>query len=118
MFIVCCIFALLETVAYGVGSWTIMYLYIWPLLVFIVLMLKPIVRDCFLIWAVVSGTFGLCFGALCTLVYFPFGWAYMVVYFSSGFPWDILHSITNFIIMIALGNPLYKALRRVINETR
>ena len=60
-------FVLLEFVLYGFGLWSWMYLYVWFLLYWLVRRLRRM--DSAPGWAVVSGAYGLAFGALCTPVY-------------------------------------------------
>ena len=59
-------FVLLEFVLYGFGLWSWMYLYVWFLLYWLVRRLRRM--DSAPGWAVVSGAYGLAFGALCTPV--------------------------------------------------
>lgn len=99
------IFALLEGLFYGFGIWWIMYLYVWTILWFIVLCFRKNTQAFF--WALVSGAFGISFGALCSVPYFIIGgirggFAYWV----SGIPFDIPHGIGNFIIALALYRPI------------
>jgi energy-coupling factor transport system substrate-specific component len=106
------IFVILEGFFYGFGPWWINYLYVWTVL-FVVTMLFQNKRSPFL-WAVVSGAYGLGFGALCSIPYFltggiPSGIAYWV----SGIPFDIVHGISNFIITLVLFNPIHKLLSKL-----
>ena len=85
----------------------------WPLLCLITLLLKRLIKEEFLVWAVVSGGFGLIFGALFAVFYLPMDPHYALSYWISGLPWDVAHSISNFIVMLILGKPLYRLLRRL-----
>ena len=60
-------FVLLEGLVFGFGIWWVSYLYIWSILALIVLSLRKITSV--ILWAVVSGAFGLLFGALCAIPY-------------------------------------------------
>ena len=113
MIITSLVFAGLETMVYGIGTWTLMYLYVWPVLVLAVLLLKPIVKSNFTVWAVVAGIYGLSFGFLCTLIYIPLGWNYCLAYFIKGLQFDVIHGASNFIITLTLGKTVYTALNRV-----
>ena len=57
-------FILLEGCLYGFGLWWISYLYVWSILAGIVLVLRQPKAPA-LFWAILSGFFGLSFGALC-----------------------------------------------------
>lgn len=102
------VFIVLEFVLYGFGMWSWMYLYIW----FVPFLAARLLRGVqgALPWALVSGVFGLCFGALCTPVYFitqgPGG---ALAWWLAGIPTDVGHCIGNFFVMLLL----YRPLRRV-----
>ena len=69
------VYVLLEILVYGLGDWNIMYLYTWPLLWLAAWLLRAMEAP--LGWAMLSGCFGLLFGALCTPVYWAMGgWEY------------------------------------------
>ena len=57
------VFVLVEGLIYGFHIWWINYLYVWPLLVVVVLLLKKGSHP--LLWAIVAGLFGLLFGIKC-----------------------------------------------------
>ena len=64
-----------------------------------------------LVWAALSGCFGLLFGALCALVYWiTGGWAFAVSWWVAGIPMDLLHGAGNFVVALALFSPLRRAL--------
>lgn len=115
-FLTILVFNLFELVQWGFGTWWVSYLYVWPLLCLLVLLLKRLVREEFLIWSMVSGVFGLLFGSLFTLVYIPVDPRYALSYWISGLPWDVTHCISNFVIMVVLGKPLYQLLLRLNNR--
>ena len=96
---------------WGFGLWWISYLYVWPLLCLLVLLLKRIIKEDFIIWAVVSGFFGLVFGTLFAILYIIIDPAYALAYWISGLPWDVWHAVWNFVLMAALGKPLYRGLK-------
>jgi len=108
------VFVVLEGLIYGFGSWWFCYLYIWALLALAVKLLKGVV-DTPLLWACVSGVFGLLFGGLCSITYlFIGGPAYALSYWVSGIPFDITHCIANFIIALVLMKPLTGLMRRLV----
>ena len=103
------VFVVLEFILYGFGLWSWMYLYIWFILYGIALLLHRM--DSALGWALVSGAYGLAFGALCTPVYFitqgPGG---ALAWWIAGIPTDIGHCLGNFFTMLLL----YRPLRRIL----
>ena len=119
-FIIVTVFSLVEGLMWGFGLWWVSYLYVWPLLCLTVLLLKRIIKEEFIIWAVVSGVFGLIFGSLFAIAYIPVDPAYAFSYWIAGLPWDIWHGMWNFILMAVLGKPIYRVLKNVnskINAT-
>jgi len=67
----------------------------------------------------------LTFGALCSIPYLFMGWINgsfltgiqsAMAYWITGIPFDILHGISNFFIMLFLFKPLYKNLNKVITK--
>lgn len=111
------VFILLEGTIYGMHLWWIMYLYAWPLLVFIAWLFRK--NTSAILWAAISGIFGLCFGALCAIPYFFIGLSTggvsaglraAVTWWIAGIPWDFVHCGGNFVIMIVLYHPVSKAM--------
>lgn len=105
-------FVLLEGILFGFGIWWVSYLYIWSILALIVLLLRKM--DAALLWAVVSGAFGLSFGALCAIPYLISGGPGAAFsYWTSGIPYDVLHCAGNFVLTLVLYRPLLTLLRRL-----
>lgn len=112
-------FILIEGLIYGFGLWWVMYLYAWPLLALFARAFSRV--DSAFFWAMVSGAFGLLFGFLCAIPYFfiglPGGFsAGLVQMFSwwvAGIPFDLIHGISNFALMLALYRPISDLLRRM-----
>lgn len=103
------VFTLLQGLIYGFGLWMVNYLYVWPILYFIAHWLRHERRA--YIWAMVSGGFGLLFGALCSLVYlFVGGVAMMAASFVAGISFDLIHCAGNFMVALLLFAPLDKLL--------
>ena len=103
----------LEWLVWGFGLWTANYLYIWPLLAGIAYLFRGMEAP--LGWAVLSGAFGLCFGALCAPVYaIAGGWAYGLSWWVAGIPFDLLHCAGNFAIALVLFNPLRRLLKKLL----
>ncbi len=104
------VFNMFEFIQWGFGVWWVSYLYVWPFLCLLVLLLKKLARGEFLVWSVVSGGFGLIFGALFALAYLPIDPSYALAYWISGLPWDVWHGGWNFALMLALGKPVHRVL--------
>ncbi len=99
-------FVFLEGFLYGFGIWWFSYLYIWSLLACIVLLLRG--NTSLLFWSIVSGFFGLSFGALCSLPYLlSGGFAAAFSYWVSGLLFDVFHCIGNAALCLLLFRPLY-----------
>lgn len=104
-------FVLVEGVIYGFGLWWVMYLYAWPLLAWLTRRLRK-QKDA-LTFAVLSGGFGLAFGALCSIPYFIAGGpAAGFTWWVAGIPFDIVHGISNFVLMLCLYKPVRSVLER------
>ena len=105
-------FVLLEGILYGFGVWWMSYLYIWSILALITLALQKI--NSALLWAVVSGAFGLSFGALTAIPYLISGGpGAAFAYWTNGIPFDILHCCGNFVLTLILYKPLLPILKKV-----
>lgn len=99
------VFALLEGLLYGFGIWWVMYLYVWTILALVTLIFHK--NNSTFFWAIISGIFGLSFGALCSIPYFiTGGLGAGIGYWISGIPFDIIHSIGNFVVVLVLFKPL------------
>ena len=109
-------FVLLEIAIYGAGLWNIMYLYVWPLLVFAALPFREAKsRTAF---AAVAGLHGLCFGALCAVPYYFIGGFPMAFsWWVSGIPYDIIHCVSNTVLTFVLLPPLYALTLRRKKQT-
>lgn len=105
-------FVFLEGFLYGFGMWWFQYLYIWSILAMVVLLLRN--NTSALFWSIISGFFGLSFGALCTLPYlFTGGPAAAFSYWVSGLGFDLTHCIGNVVLCLVLFKPLYALLQKV-----
>ncbi len=108
-FVVSVLFVLTECLQFGFGLWVVMYFYIWPLLVLVVLLLRRQAGR--LVFAEIAGFFGLFFGMLCSLPYFAFGgWKHVLAWWIQGIPADVLHAVSNAILMFVLYLPLNRAM--------
>ena len=111
------VYVAMEILCFGLGTWNICYLYVW---------LVPVVLGVFLgetrqplAWALITGVFGLIFGALCGIVdFFVGGAGYAVTKWVSGIPFDIAHCAGNFCMALALYKPLRELLERLYRRMR
>ena len=104
-------FALLEIALYGAGLWNLMYLYVWPIVVLAALPFRRSESRAF--WAAIAGLHGLCFGALCAIPYFFIGgWQMAFSWWVSGIPYDVIHCVSNTVLVFVLFPPLRRALER------
>ncbi len=117
------VFIILEGAMYGVQLWWIMYLYAWPLLVLVTWISRK--KASALLYAIISGIFGLCFGALCAIPYFFIGLSSggvssgistAVTWWIAGIPWDLVHCAGNFVVMFTLYRPVSMAMKLVIKN--
>lgn len=109
------VFVLLEALVWGLGLWVISYMYAWPLLTLITVLLRK--NDSALIWAVIAAIHGLCFGALCAIPYFFIGGSEMAfTYWISGIPFDLVHCGGNFVLTLLLYAPLKKAMTKALKR--
>jgi energy-coupling factor transport system substrate-specific component len=112
IFLVIPVFVLLEGCIYGFGLWWIMYLYAWPILAALTLLFRS--QKSAFFWSVLSGAFGLLFGALCAIPYlFISGVSAAVSWWIAGIPFDIIHCIANFLICMVLFPPMRSLLTRL-----
>lgn len=69
VFFIIYIFVLVEGLIYGFGLWWINYLYVWSVQAAVSLFFRK--QKSVLFWSILSGFFGITFGALCALPYLP-----------------------------------------------
>ena len=111
------LYVTMEILFYGLGLWNINYFYIWAVLGVSAWILKDLRHP--LAWAMLSGAFGLLFGALCGIVdVFIGGFGYAVTKWVSGIPFDIMHCAGNFVMALLLFCPLRKLLEAQYEKMR
>ena len=111
------VYVILEILCFGLGIWNVYYLYVWPLLVLVAIFLRDMKQP--LAWALVSGIYGLLFGALCGIAdAFIGGMGFAVAKWASGIPFDIAHCIGNFIMAMVLFQPLRELLEKLYRNMR
>ena len=102
----------MELLFYGISLWNINYLYIWAVLALAAGCMKKMQHP--LGWAILSGAFGLLFGALCGIVdIFIGGFGYALTKWISGIPFDIAHCAGNFVIALLLFVPMRRLLEKL-----
>lgn len=118
------VFILIEGCMFGFGIWWIMYLYIWPLLALITWIFRR--QENVLFWALLSGMYGLFFGALCAIPYVVIGTAGGGIrsglyagftWWVAGIPYDLLHCGGNFTLMLVLYTPVRKVMNKLKEMT-
>ena len=111
------VYVLLDILLFGIGIWNIYYLYIWAILAFVAIAFRK--NENPLLWAVISGAFGLLFGAFCIPVdIFIGGFGYAAGKWVSGIPFDLLHCAGNFVIALVLFVPLRKLLEKLYRRMK
>ena len=106
------VFVLLEGFLWGFGTWWFCYLYVWTILWGVTMLTAKI--DSLLFRVVISGVFGMLFGAFTALVYLCIGGPAMAFsYWVSGIPFDILHCAGNMAVTLVLFKPLYALLKKI-----
>ena len=110
------IFSITEIFIYGLSTWFLGYFIIWPLLIITTKLLQNTVNSEYG-YAVIAGTFGLLFGLFFALIESIFyGYAYGISYWLRGLPFDIVHGISNFIIVLILFKPLTNTITDQYNK--
>jgi len=109
------IFVFCEILTYGVSIWSVNYLYVWAVLWFLCLLLRK--TESALIFTIISGLFGLCFGILCSIPYFlTAGIGGGIAYIVNGILFDLAHCFGNVVLTALLYNTLYKVLKSIVKK--
>lgn len=115
VFLIIYVFVFLEGIFYGFGLWWVNYLYVWTVQSIVTLILRK--QTSVFFWSILSGFYGISFGALCAIPYFFMGGpSSAFAYWVSGIAYDIPHCIGNVIVCLLLFKPLYKVLDQVLNK--
>lgn len=112
----CFVYVTLNAIFAGVGLWWATYIIVWPLFALLAYKLRNI--NSWIIWAIINGSFGLCFGAIFALPYIVVSPTYALSYWISGIPYDILHCAGNFTAALLLGKPIDTAFKRIIADNK
>lgn len=114
------VFILIEGCIFGFGLWWVMYLYAWPLLVLLTWIFRK--QDLVLFYSVLAAAFGFLFGFLCAIPYVVIGAADGGIknglyagftWWVAGIPFDMIHGVSNFVVMLALYKPVRFVLRKI-----
>lgn len=109
------LYVLMEILFYGIQLWNINYLYVWSILALGAWLLRK--SESPLSWALLSGVFGLLFGALCAPVYlFSGGLGFAVSWWISGIPFDLMHCAGNFVMTLVLFMPMRRLLENLYRK--
>lgn len=88
VFFIIYVFVLAEGLVYGFGIWWFNYLYVWSIQAVINLLFRK--QKSVVFWSILSGFYGITFGALCSLPYFAIGGpSAAFAYWVSGLAYDI-----------------------------
>ena len=106
------LYVALEFCVWGFGLWSLCYLYAWPLLFCLARLFRRMESP--VGWAVLSGCFGLLFGALGAIVYWiTGGWAAAVSWWVAGIPMDLIHAAATVIFIMIAAEPMLEKLDRI-----
>lgn len=117
-------FIIIEVMIFGFNPlWVVAYCYVWPLLCLVTLLFKERPKSSFAP-ALLSGFFGLFFGFLCSFPYLfittgtnpTASLASAITWWIAGIPFDVIHGVSNFIIMLVLYVPVSRVLDRAVNK--
>lgn len=109
------VYVALEILVYGISTWNIYYLYIWLILALAAYLMRGVRGR--IPWAILSGAFGLAFGALCGITdIFLCGFSVAVAKWLSGISFDLIHCVGNFVIALLLFDPLRSLMERLYNR--
>ena len=111
----CYVYVAMEILTFGIGTWNINYLYIWALIVLAAWLMRKTEQP--LAWALLSGVFGLFFGAFCAPVDVVIGgWSYAISKWISGIPFDALHCGGNFVLALIMYKPLRTLMEKLYGD--
>ena len=115
------IFVLLTGLLNGFSAWWVPYTYIWTVLWGITMLLPKDMPNKIgaIVYPVVCALHGLAFGILYApawAVLSGFDFEYTVLWVITGFPWDIVHMIGNFVAGLLII-PLYKLLSKLVRRS-
>lgn len=113
-------FVIIEGLLYGFTVYWFGYLYIWPLLCVLGCLAGK--KSSIFSLTLINTFFGLLFGFMFSFIYIFLGSPHPGVGFAltwwiAGIPYDIIHGVGNFVVMLVLYKPVSKVLQLVSQET-
>lgn len=106
------IYAACEFFVWGIGLWSVSYLYVW--LILFAAARAAASAHSRLAMALLAAVFGFFFGALCSLpIAAGGGWGAAFVWWQSGVGMDLIHGVSNFVLVFFLYDPLCRLLVRL-----
>lgn len=108
------VFVIVMGLIYGFGVWWFGYIILWPFLCVMTYKLENVISEKYLILSLYSGIFGLLFGFFYAIPYGIFGGINAgIAYWVSGIPFDIIHGIGNYFIMLFLGEKIFRVVKNL-----
>lgn len=110
------VFVTLQALVWGMGDWVIGYYWIWPFWVVLIHLLKRVNKTNEFRWAILSSIWGFLFGILFAINHgILYGLNFSIAYWIKGISFDIIHAISNYIVIIVLFVPTQKLFERLVN---
>ncbi|MFI3284365.1 MAG: hypothetical protein R3Y57_04710 [Erysipelotrichaceae bacterium] len=107
------IFVFMQIPLYGFGDWTLVYFVVWPVLVWGCYKMRNHLNTVYKM-SIVSGLFGLCFGLFFSIPYLLVSIDYAWIYFLRGLVYDVIHCLSNVLIMLILYDMVNKQFKKLI----
>ncbi len=106
------LFALIESLWWGLSIWTVTYFYVWPLLILVTWLFRKQMNR--VTAACLSSLYGFAFGFLCALTTLVIGGpSAAFAWWVAGIPYDLVHGVANFLIAFILFDPLMNVLQKL-----
>lgn len=109
-----CTFVVLMGLLHGFGLWWFGYVILWPFLSILTVLIRNKVYEKYLALAIYSGLYGLLFGFFYAIPYAVFGGINAgIAYWAAGIPYDIIHGVGNYFLMLLLGKKIFDVLNKL-----
>ncbi|WP_297427236.1 hypothetical protein [Clostridium sp.] len=107
-------FVFIMGIIYGFGVWWFGYVMLWPLLCIITFTFSKFIEGEYFKLALYSGIFGVLFGFFYAIPYAVFGGLNAgIAYWISGLQFDIIHGISNYLIMQTFGERIFNLINKL-----